>query len=63
MDNDSLTITVTRGTAPVLVTGDADVVGAVVEALVRALKGPEQRRVVRLVDRTRGGDTGQEAGE
>lgn len=45
---EEITITVTRGTSPVLVTGDPIVVDAVLRALDQALKGPERSRVLSL---------------
>ena len=45
---EEITITVTRGNSPILVTGDPIIVDAVLGALDRALRGPERARVLRL---------------
>ncbi len=45
---EEITITVTRGTSPVLITGDPIIVEATLAALERALRGPERARVLRL---------------
>ncbi len=45
---EEITITVTRGTSPVLITGDHIVVEATLAALERVLRGPERARVLRL---------------
>jgi hypothetical protein len=47
IEND-LTITVYRGSEPVLITGDASVVGAVVRALVGVLEQRSDRPVLHL---------------
>ncbi len=45
---EEITVTVTRGTSPVLITGDPIVVEATLAALERVLRGPERVRVLRL---------------
>ena len=45
---EEITITVSRGSSPVLVTGDHIVVEAALAALERVLRGPERARVLRL---------------
>lgn len=47
--NEDLTVTVNRGSEPVLVTGSAAVVRAVLDALATALGGPERRELLRLL--------------
>ncbi len=57
---EEITITVTRGPSPVLVTGDPIVVDAVLGALDRALRGPERARVLRLARELDGAPGGPE---
>jgi len=45
---DELTITVTRGPYPVLVTGEPRVVRAALDALLEVLEGAPRRRILRL---------------
>ena len=45
---DELTITLNRGSAPVLVTGDPRVLRATLDALVEVLEGAPRKRVLRL---------------
>lgn len=45
---DQITITINKGSEPVLVTGEATVIKAVLDALALVLEGGPRRRVLRL---------------